>query len=130
MMKSKKIVLTLASLGVVLSLAAVIIYTITTLNSNALNYQYVGTPSNHYVVVSDGKKYGYITEDGKEVTSLKYDIMDSMKLDDYTINLDGFKFVDGLAQYTEDMNYGLLNEQGKEIIDADYSSIEVINKNI
>ncbi len=130
MMKSKKIVLTLASLGVVLSLAAVIIYTITTLNSNALNYQYVGTPSNHYVVVSDGKKYGYITEDGKEVTSLKYDIMDSMKLDDYTINLDGFKFVDGLAQYTEDMNYGLLNEQGKEIIDADYSSIEVINKNL
>lgn len=130
MMKSKKIVLTLASLGVVLSLAAVIIYTITTLNSNALNYQYVGTPSNHYVVVSDGKKYGYITEDGKEVTSLKYDIMDSMKLDDNTINLDGFKFVDGLAQYTEDMNYGLLNEQGKEIIDADYSSIEVINKNL
>lgn len=130
MMKNKKIVLTLASLGVVLSLAAVIIYTITTLNSNALNYQYVGTPSNHYVVVSDGKKYGYITEDGKEVTSLKYDIMDSMKLDDNTINLDGFKFVDGLAQYTEDMNYGLLNEQGKEIIDADYSSIEVINKNL
>lgn len=130
MMKSKRIVLTLASLGVVLSLAAVIIYTITTLNSNALNYQYVGTPSNHYVVVSDGKKYGYITEDGKEVTSLKYDIMDSMKLDDNTINLDGFKFVDGLAQYTEDMNYGLLNEQGKEIIDADYSSIEVINKNL
>lgn len=130
MMKSKKIVLTLASLGVVLSLAAVIIYTITTLNSNALNYQYVGTPSNHYVVVSDGKKYGYITEDGKEVTSLKYDIIDSMKLDDNTINLDGFKFVDGLAQYTEDMNYGLLNEQGKEIIDADYSSIEVINKNL
>ena len=130
MMKNKKIVLTLASLGVVLSLAAVIIYTITTLNSNALNYQYVGTPSNHYVVVSDGKKYGYITEDGKEVTSLKYDIMDSMKLDDNTINLDGFKFVDGLAQYTKDMNYGLLNEQGKEIIDADYSSIEVINKNL
>ena len=129
-MKSKKIVLILASLGIALLLIAVIIYTVTNLNSNALNYKYVGIPSNHYVAVSDGKKYGYIKEDGKEVTSLKYDIVDSMRLDDNTINLDDFKFVDGLAQYTDGTNYGLLNEHGKEVIDANYSSIEVINKDL
>ncbi len=130
MKKSKIIALIFASLGITLSLTAIIVYIITNSNNNVLNYQYVGIPSDHYVVVSDGKKYGYLTEDGKEVTTLKYDIIDSMRLDDNTLNLDNFKFVDGLAQYTDGIYYGLLDEEGNEVIDANYSSIEVINKNL
>ena len=132
MSKSKKIVIILTTLSISLCLIALLIYTILNFkeNNNVLNYKYVGIPSNHYIAVSDGKKYGYIKENGEPVTSLKYDVIDSMWVENDILNLDNFKFTDGLAEYTNDIYYGLLNENGKEIIDPIYNSIEVINKNL
>lgn len=130
-MKNRKAMITiLVILGTFLLVAAIVYYAIINDGAIKLSYKYIGIPSNNYIAVSDGKKYGYVTDNGEEVTKLKYDIIDSMWIDDNTLNLEKFKFVDGLAQFNDGIYYGLLNEKGEEILDANYTSIEVINKNL
>ena len=100
-------------------------------NNMVIPYSNVGIPQNNYIAVSDGKKYGYFNlTTSKLIDELKYPIIDTMKPDD-TINLSEFVFIDGLAPITNERGYlGLINTDGKIIIQPKYSTIKVLSKDL
>lgn len=83
----------------------------------AAQYPLIATPSDakriDLVLVSEGiycifdrEKYGYITEDGKEITSCIYDI--------------AYPFSEGLACVSKEGKYGYINTEGETAIPYDY----------
>ena len=98
-------------------------------NNMVIPYSNVGIPQNNYIAVSDGKKYGYFNlTTSKLIDELKYPVIDTIKSDD-TIDLSEFVFIDGLAPITNDQGYlGLINTDGKIIIQPKYTTIKVFSK--
>ncbi|MBD5453428.1 MAG: WG repeat-containing protein [Lachnospiraceae bacterium] len=90
-----------------------------TLNEAAAQYPMIATPSDakwlDLVIVSedtycifDGKeeKYGFLAEDGKEITPCIYDI--------------AYPFSEGLACVCKDGKYGYINSEGETVLPFDY----------
>ena len=88
-----------------------------TLNEETSQYPMIATPSDvewlDLVIVSedtycifDGKKYGFLTEDGKEITPCIYDI--------------AYPFSEGLACVCKDGKYGYIDSEGETALPFDY----------
>ena len=132
-MKKKILVICLTILTILFSLIISIklFYTNKQNNNMVISYSDVGIPQNNYIAVSDGKQYSYLNLTTLElIDELKYPIIDTMKPDD-TINLSEFVFIDGLAPITNERGYlGLINTDGKIIIQPKYSTIKVLSKDL
>lgn len=104
---------------------------ITTNSSLSLSYPYIGIMKNNYITVSNGKTYSYLnTTTNKLITDLKYPITDSLKINEVPY-LSNLYFQDGLAPITNNLNYfGLIDTKGNTIIEPQYSTIEVINRDL
>lgn len=99
--------------------------------STSLSYPYIGTPQNNYIVVSDGKNFGYFNlKTSKLLNGLNYPITDTIKQNEM-IDLSPFTFIDGLAPITNDRGFiGLINTKGKIIIEPNYEDIKVLQKDL
>ena len=94
-----------------------------------LSYPYVGMFQDGHIVVSDGENFGYLDSQGKEVTTLKYPVLDSMKSSDGTLDLTSFYYVDGIAPYSENTGkLGLIDASGEIILSARYDALHIISQ--
>lgn len=105
-------------------------------------------------VVRDGQYYGYIDENGKEITPIEFTEANDFRSDLYATYKKGNSiyyglidyngkivvgcckyeyidnFIEGLALVRREGKYGFINEQGKEVIPTKYKDCTYFNKGV
>ncbi len=132
MKKNKKISLIVIVIAIMLIIGGIILIFIggnSTQKKNIkkdFNYANVGPYREGYLSVSNGKKYGYVNSSGDVIFPLDNDIPTIFEEKSL---LQQLYFTDGVAPYINDSNlFGLIDTNGKIIVEASYVSIKVISK--
>ena len=124
-------------LFVLLSLIMIVTGIMIVTNTNAfqfdliLPYSYIGNITDSYIPVSDGENFGYIDKNGDIILPIEYPILDSMKNEDGSLNLDKLQVKEDLMLYTDDtMLFGVVDIDQNIIIPARYNDLTIINKDL
>lgn len=94
--------------------------------SKNIFYPYIGTVSENMLAVSDGDKYGYYDLEENRVL-LDYPVISQMKGEE-GLDLSSLQYVDGVAPYTKKEKFGLIDSSGKVLLNANFDSINIYNK--
>lgn len=125
--KLKKILILLVIIDIIAAAGILVYKYILYSNKSTSSYKYVGDLKNGFLSVSDGTYYGYIDSSGNIIFPLEKKLPDKIESD---VFLDDYYYAGGLAKYYDNSAYGIINDKGEIIIEAQYSNIKIYSKDV